>query len=90
MYLHGSQLFSSNLTSKVYGDNQSCLTIATTDANGPQTKHLSIKYHHFHDQVLNGTVQVLKVHTNDNWANIFTKPLSGVKFECLRLLLMGW
>jgi len=90
MYLHGTQLFSSTLTSQVFSDNQSCLTIATTDAVCPCTKHLSIKFHHFQDQVLNGTIQVIKVHTNDNWADIFTKPLSRVKFEHLQCLLMGW
>jgi len=90
MYLHGTQLFSSTLTSHVYGDNTSCLTLATNEAVRPCTKHLSIKFHHFRDQVLNGTVQGVKVHTNDNWADIFTKPLSKVKFEHLWHLLMGW
>jgi len=90
MYLHGTQLFSSTLTSHIYGNNQSCLTLVTTNAVCPWTKHLSIKFHHFWDQGLNRTVQVIKVHTNDNWANIFTKPLLQVKFECLRHLLMGW
>jgi len=47
MYVHSSQLFLSTLTFKVYGDNQSYLTLATTDASCPQTKHLSIKFHHF-------------------------------------------
>jgi len=90
MYLHGSKLFTNNLTSKVYSDNQSSLTIATSNAVCPRTKQLSIKYHHFRDQVLNGTVQVAKVHTNDNWADIFTKPLAHVKFKWLQSLLMGW
>jgi len=90
MHLHGSHLFSKTLTSKVYGDNQSCLTIATTDTTQPRTKHLAIKFHHFCNQVLNGTIQVIKVHTNDNWADMFTKPLTCMKFECLHLLLMGW
>jgi len=83
MHLHSSNLFSKTLTLQFSVDNQSCLTIATTDANGPRTKHLAIKLHHFRDQVLNGTVQVLKVHTNDNWADIFTKPLTCAKFEHL-------
>jgi len=64
--------------------------IATSDANHPCTKNLSIKYHHFCDYILRGTIQVFKVHTNDNWADIFTKPLSHIKFKWLCLLLMGW
>jgi len=90
MTISGSQVFSGHLKSEIYEDNQSCLTIATSEAVRPRTKHLSIKYHHFRDQVLNGTVRVVKVHTNDNWADIFTKPLTRVKFERLRKLLMGW
>jgi len=82
MYLNDSTLFANNLESMVYGNNQSCLTIASTHANGPRTKHLvSIKFRHFQDQVLNGTIKVAKVHTNDNWADIFTKPLARTKFE---------
>jgi len=42
------------------------------------------------NQVLNSVLQVIKVRTNDHWADIFTKPLSHVKFQCLHLLLMGW
>jgi len=87
MYLHGSILFTNNLKSMVFGDNQSCLTIASTDVNGPRTKHLSIKFHHIWDQVLNNTIQVAKVHTNDNWADIFTKPLTHTKFEWLCLII---
>jgi hypothetical protein len=38
----------------------------------PRTKHISLKYHHFHDQIANGNLQILKVDTDQNWADIFT------------------
>jgi len=89
MYIHGSCIFSSTLTSKVYGDNQSCLTLANSKAVHPHTKHISIKFHHFCEQVLKGIIQVVKVHTSENWADIFTKPLSCIKFKHLCLPLSG-
>jgi len=90
MELSGTCVFSGHLISDVFEDNQSCLNIANSEAVCPRTKHISIKYHHFRDQVRKGIVRVVKVHTNDNWADIFTKPLSCVKFKHLRYLLMGW
>jgi len=67
MTITGTHVFSGHLKTDIFEDNQSCLTIANSEAVHPCTKHLSIKYHHFWDQVLNGMVCIVKVHTNDNW-----------------------
>ena len=56
----------------------------------PHTKHIGIKWHHFHDQVTNGHVEIQKIDTKINWANILTKPLPRPQFEALRKLMMGW
>jgi len=77
--------------SNVYEDNSACIVLATTDSNfKPRTKHISLKFHHFQDHVRNGNLRILKVNSEQNWADIFTKPLGRVKFEKLRQLLMGW
>jgi hypothetical protein len=84
--------FQSSLSpSKVYEDNNACIILATTDTNfKPHTKHISLKYHHFHDPIANGNLQILKVDTNQNWADTFTKPLGRHKFEHIQKLLKGW
>jgi len=75
----------------VYEDNAGCIVLANDpEQNRPRTKHIGIKYHHFRDQVQNGTLKVVKVATALNWADIFTKPLVPIKFEALRKRLMGW
>jgi hypothetical protein len=72
--------------SKIFEDNAACIVLATTDTQlKPRTKHISLKFHHFLDYVHNGTLQILKIATNENMADIFTKPL-----QYLRKLLMGW
>jgi hypothetical protein len=77
--------------SNVYEDNSACIVLATTDSTfKPRTKHISLKFHHFQDHVRNGNLRILKVNSEQNWADIFTKPLGRVKFEKLRQLLMGW
>ncbi len=40
--------------SQVYEDNTACIVLTTTESNfKPCIKHISIKWHHFHDQVRN-------------------------------------
>jgi Reverse transcriptase (RNA-dependent DNA polymerase) len=77
-------------TSKVYEDNQSCLIIATSDQYRPRTKHISCKLFHWKDHIKNKTIEIHKIHTNENIADIFTKPLVQAKFEYLRRKLCGW
>jgi len=77
--------------SKIVEDNNACITLATTEMHfKPRTEHISIKFHHFHDKIRDGTLTVIKIGTNENIADIFTKPLSRIKFQHLRRLLMGW
>jgi hypothetical protein len=60
--------------SKIFeGDNNACIVLATTDMQfKPPTKHISIKFHHFHDNVWNGTLEIIKIGTHENVADIFT------------------
>jgi hypothetical protein len=78
-------------TFKSYEDNTACIMLATTETHfKPRTKHISLKYHHFHDQIQQGHLQIIKVDTHSNIAYIFMKPLNKLKFQNLRRLLMGW
>ncbi len=79
------------LPSNIFEDNAACIVLATNESNyKPRTKHISLKYHHFHDQIQNGNLQMIKVDTHNNLADIFTKPLNKLKFQYLRKGLMGW
>jgi len=76
--------------SKKFEDNNAYIILATTDMQfKPRTKHISIKYHHFHDQIRNGNLEIIKVNTDENIADIFTKPLAKQKFQYLQKLLSG-
>jgi len=43
-------------------------------------KHIEIRYHYVRDQVLAGKVKVAKVHTDENVADILTKPIKSDSF----------
>ncbi len=56
----------------------------------PRTIHLNIKYHHFREEVNKGTVSMYHVKTEDQMADMLTKPLDQRLFELHRKRMMGW
>ena len=80
---------------KVHEDNQSCIAMAENPKFTPRTKHIAIKYHHFRSKVRtknnkNGLIDICYCPTQDQLADIFTKPTSDAIFHKLRILLLGW
>ena len=75
---------------KVFEDNSGALTMARTPKMRPRTKHLNIKYHHFREAVHNGLISIHGISTENQWADIFTKPLGDTLFLRFRLAIMGW
>jgi len=77
-----STITTTQLQSTVHGNNAACLAIAMdlVSSTGPHIHHLSIKWHHFRDQIQSGAIKVKKVETTFNWAKLLTKPLGIEKF----------
>jgi len=76
--------------STVFEDNSGALVLATAPKMNSRTKHIAVKYHHFRDHVQKGTIKIVKVKSDGQKADIFTKGLGPVKFPKIRKLLMGW
>ncbi len=74
----------------VFEDNASCIVLAHSEGSKQRTKHISIKWHHFRDQIRNGNIKIVKIDTHSNWDDILTKPLGPQKFQKLRELIMHW
>ena len=86
-----TRAFKSLQPTTVWEDNASYLVLATEDNKyRPRTKHITVKYHHFHDQVKNGTCKVQKIASALNTADIFAKPLPEVAFIRHIFTLLGW
>jgi hypothetical protein len=75
---------------QIFKDNAACIVLVQSDSNKVRTKHITIKWHHFHDQIQLGLIKVVKVDIHLNWADILTKPLGPQKFEHLCKLILGW
>ncbi|GKE24273.1 hypothetical protein Tco_1435785 [Tanacetum coccineum] len=64
----------------LFCDNQSALYLARNPTFHSKTKHIRVQYHFFCEKVKEGTVDMHKIHTNDNVADYLTKAINGDKF----------
>jgi hypothetical protein len=81
--------------SKAFEDNAAALQFAVSGKLAPQNNHIATKYHWFRSHIHSDTnpdgwLQLEKVDTHNQAADIFTKNLQHDKFLKARLLLCGW
>jgi hypothetical protein len=65
-------------------DNESAIKIANNPVQHSRTKHIDIRHHFLRDHVSKGDIKIDGIGTNDQLANIFTKPLDESRFCKLR------
>ena len=57
--------------------------MTTKDVFHDRPKHIEIRYHYIHDMVQRGALKLQYISTDEQVADVLTKPLSRVKFEYL-------
>ena len=75
---------------KAFEDNMGALELSRVPKMRPRTKHINLVYHHFRDFVRSGEVSVHPISTDDQLADMLTKPLDQNTFQRLRKVLLHW
>ena len=65
----------------VHCDNEAALALAKNASGHSRVKHVEVKTHWIRDAVEHGEVHIEPISSEDNIADIFTKPLSQPKLE---------
>ncbi|GKE67040.1 hypothetical protein Tco_1521201 [Tanacetum coccineum] len=64
-------------------DNNSTICIVKNPVSHTKTKHIEIRYHFIRDCYDKKLIQVVKIHTDNNFADLLTKALDVRRFEYL-------
>ncbi len=64
----------------LYCDNQSTIKLAESEAYRHRTKHIDIRHHFVREMVLNGSINIEFVNTEENVADALTKAIPKQKF----------
>ncbi|GJR43884.1 putative ribonuclease H-like domain-containing protein [Tanacetum coccineum] len=71
------------MNTKIYIDNESTICIVKNPVIHSKTKHIEIRHHFIRDAYEKKLIQVLKIHTNDNVADLLTKAFNVSRFNFL-------
>ncbi|GKB99774.1 hypothetical protein Tco_0985911 [Tanacetum coccineum] len=66
-------------------DNKGAIDLSKNPVQHSRTKHIEIRHHFLRDNVQKGNISITKVSSEDNIADILTKPLKHEPFINLRL-----
>ncbi|GJV81928.1 putative ribonuclease H-like domain-containing protein, partial [Tanacetum coccineum] len=71
------------MNTKIFIDNQGTICIVKNPVFHQRTKHIEIRHHFIRDANDKKLIQVLKIHTDDNVADLLTKAFDGPRFNHL-------
>lgn len=74
-------------STKIFVDNQSAAKMSENQKFSNRTKHVDTKYHFIRELVGSNTIQLEYVCSEDNCADLLTKPLGPTRINYLRKLL---
>jgi hypothetical protein len=65
-------------------DNESAMKLTNNPVQHARTKHIDVRHHFIRDHQQKGDISIENVGTDDQLADIFTKPLDEKRFFKLR------
>ena len=68
-------------------DNTSAICITKNPVQHSRTKHIEVRHHFIRDHVEKGNISLSFISTENQLADIFTKPLSADRFAYIRMEL---
>ena len=66
---------------KVHCDSQSAIHLAKNQVYHARTKHIDVKYHFVREILEKDHIQIQKIHTTENPADMMTKVVTTIKFQ---------
>ena len=89
LFLDELGIFARPIRFKIYEDNQAALNALKKNVAQSKFRHLRTRWHYLRDMIRDKDVEVRKIHTDDQIADFFTKPIFGEKLQKFTAQLLG-
>nr|GEZ22056.1 hypothetical protein [Tanacetum cinerariifolium] len=76
------------INTKIYIDNESTICIVKNPVFYSKTKHIKIRHHFIRDAYEKKLIQVLKIHTDDNVADLLTKASDVSRWDVIAMVII--
>jgi len=76
-----NELGTQQVNNSLFTDSQSAIHLAKNSALHSKTKHIQLRYHFIRSVLDDGQLQLAKIHTDDNPADMFTKAVTREKLS---------
>ncbi|GJY76733.1 putative ribonuclease H-like domain-containing protein [Tanacetum coccineum] len=73
------------MNTNIYIDNESTICIVKNPVSHSKTKHIEIRYHFIRDSYEKKLIQVIKIHTDKNVADLLTKAFDVSRMSTLKI-----
>ena len=73
----------------IYGDNQGAISLIKNPIVSNRSKHIDIKHHFLREKFTSNFITVTHVNTDENVADVFTKPVTRNKLSIFAEMLFG-
>ena len=84
-----SEMIPISKTTSIHGDNQGAIALVKNPIISNRSKHIDIKHHFIREKFASKSIDLCYVNTNDNVADLFTKPVTKDKLVRFRTMLFG-
>ncbi|GJR58784.1 hypothetical protein Tco_1500946 [Tanacetum coccineum] len=76
------------MNTKIHIDNKSTISVIKNPASHSRTKHIEIQFHFIRDCNEKRLIEVIKIHTDNNVADLLTKGFVVTRFNFLVVLVV--
>ena len=73
----------------IHCDNQSSIVLAKNPVIHQRLKHIDIKFQFTCNEINKGSILLEYIETEKNVADMFTKPMTGIKLNTFRKIIQG-
>ncbi|GJV99852.1 putative ribonuclease H-like domain-containing protein [Tanacetum coccineum] len=71
------------MRTKIHIDNESTISVIKNPVSHSKTKHIEIRFHFIRDSYEKKLIEMVKIHTDNNVADLLTKAFDVTRFEFL-------